>query len=706
MTGLGDSSTRIGMNIGIGVETPQISLPGLIDKSAGDDLAKWRESNWKEGLNAGGCGVSGSFGLGGVEEGKNGEIGMGTGEDERPKYIIHTHAPKFTDKAYSTPLVKQLLVNCYRGALVEAMGIAESEEKRERDDDMTDREGEGKAEEVKAAVEEMEEESAKNTKGKAIDGNAILLENTREDASMRDTDTDANENILAEREITPEIPRKIGLRSFGTVNVAGSMSCPASLASPRDANLDTSGISPISSPSILPSKSIRPITSIPPILLSSPTSAPSVSHDPSKEHIPQTSPRPTGITIAFPAISTGHKSFPHRLAARIAVGTVRDFLRHPIFGAVRRKMIRKVVFCVWPVDSPNRKALQVAFGLNFPPPLPQSAPLSPVSNQLSTPPFSPSVRGRRGFDFKLGLALRDFEGETSLGDVPKIVVTPPVTPMAGLGLAPGERERERYSSGFESSEGKRLSRGNEYLGDKESESVEDMDMDIEEEEEVEVEADIEKEVDMEAKKEVEKEVDDGVGMNLTRGGGQRIDKVHKEEKLTEKKATRVEIGRCNETEKNEREGEEIEELERYLNKEDTRTPKRLPGTVERKTERSVDGEIEKEEVNPTKVADERVRRPEAGDGTASPKSISSIGERRAKQSKLKDKERQENKTAGNCIRRHGSTKTQNKQERGYTERKEVGDNKAGTKRGRPSKMDGSGTGGSDTERRGGRKKRK
>lgn len=132
----------------------------------------------------------------------------------------------------------------------------------------------------------------------------------------------------------------------------------------------------------------------------------------------------------------------------------------------------------------------------------------------------------------------------------------------------------------------------------------------------------------------------------------------------------------------------------------------MPGTVERKTERSVDGEIEKEEVNPTKVADERVRRPEAGDGTASPKSISSIGERRAKQSKLKDKERQENKTAGNCIRRHGSTKTQNKQERGYTERKEVGDTKAGTKRGRPSKMDGSGTGGSDTERRGGRKKRK
>lgn len=227
---------------------------------------------------------------------------------------------------------------------------------------------------------------------------------------------------------------------------------------------------------------------------------------------------------------------------------MRDFLRHPIFGAVRRKMIRKVVFCVWPVDSPNRKALQVAFGLNFPPPLPQSAPLSPVSNQLSTPPFSPSVRGRRGFDFKLGLALRDFEGETSLGDVPKIVVTPPVTPMAGLGLAPGERERERYSSGFESSEGKRLSRGNEYLGDKESESVEDMDMDIEEEEEVEVEADIEKEVDMEAKKEVEKEVekevDDGVGMNLTRGGGQRIDKVHKEEKLVEKeKIRKAEIGR-------------------------------------------------------------------------------------------------------------------------------------------------------------------
>lgn len=141
-------------------------------------------------------------------------------------------------------------------------------------------------------------------------------------------------------------------------------------------------------------------------------------------------------------------------------------------------------------------------------------------------------------------------------------------------------------------------------------------------------------------------------------------------------------------------------------KRDTRTPERMPGTVETKTERSVDGEIGKEEVNPTKVADERVRRLEAGDGTASPKSISSIGERRAEQSKLKDKERQENKKAVKCVRRYGSIKARNKQVRGYTERKEVGNTKAGTKRGRPNKMDGSGTGGSDTERRGGRKKRK
>ncbi|RAL67138.1 hypothetical protein DID88_007916 [Monilinia fructigena] len=38
-----------------------------------------------------------------------------------------------------------------------------------------------------------------------------------------------------------------------------------------------------------------------------------------------------GITLAFPALATGSKCFPHRLAARIAVATVWDFLKHPGF---------------------------------------------------------------------------------------------------------------------------------------------------------------------------------------------------------------------------------------------------------------------------------------------------------------------------------------------------------------------------------------
>ena len=45
--------------------------------------------------------------------------------------------------------------------------------------------------------------------------------------------------------------------------------------------------------------------------------------------------REKGIEMAFPVISTGWKGFPHRLAARIVVGTVRNFLRHPIFGRER-----------------------------------------------------------------------------------------------------------------------------------------------------------------------------------------------------------------------------------------------------------------------------------------------------------------------------------------------------------------------------------
>ncbi|KAF7950286.1 hypothetical protein EAE96_007574 [Botrytis aclada] len=696
-----DSPSRMGMTIGTGT-TPQISLPGLIDKMAGEELSKWRERNWKGGLNAGACGVSGSFGLGDddgpgvkIDGGKeNGKLEKRK-ECGRPKYIIHTHAPNFADKAYSTPLVKQLLVNCYRGALVEAMGIAEREEEEER---RTGKDGEMRKEEEEKG--RGEEKSVSNMETQRMNKNAMFSESKEEDVIMADTQPDTDEDTPAERESTPDMPSKRGMGSFGTVSMAGSMSGPASLASPQEVSSDAFGVSPIPSPSIPSSKHIPSITSIPPILLPSSTSAPSISQTSLRHYIPQSSPKLAGITIAFPAISTGHKSFPHRLAARIAVGTVRDFLRHPIFGAARRKRIRKVVFCVWPVDSPNRKALQVAFGLSFPLPLPQSAPLSPVSNQLSTPPFSPSVKGRRSFDFKLGLALRDFEGQES--GVPRIVVTPPVTPGVGLGLSLSlgseERGKERDSFALGGSEGKSLSRGDGNLGDEESEGVEEMGMDVD------VDVDMEDKKDVEVETETETKEGDGidVGGNLTAGvgkGGEEEElreklkilkteeeemelrelreklrqlkaEVEEEEELREKsRQLKEEVKRRlwrgegsgrdsrgrketyrqrkkqqglrlaaamrvkRETEKERRERERYLSLGERLRVEerDTRTPERMPGILERNTERGVDGRIGKEEVNSMKVVDEVGRRPGMRNDTGSAESISSIGESYAEQ---------------------------------------------------------------------------
>ncbi|KAF5870513.1 uncharacterized protein Bfra_009901 [Botrytis fragariae] len=751
-SGLVDLPSRMGM--GINTATPQISLPGLIDKTAGEELAKWREQNWKKGLNAGACGVSGSFGLGdgsASEKERNGKVEKRE-ENGRPKYIIHTHAPNFADKAYSTPLVKQLLVNCYRGALVEAMGIAEREEEEEEGE----RQKGGGEEEDEA--EEGKEENFSNTEKKRMDGNAVFSTSTGEDMIMADTEPDADEDMPTEKESTPEMPRERGLGSFGTVNMAGSISSPASLASPSDMNLDAFGLSPIPSPSILPSTFISSITSIPSMHLPSSKSFPALSHGPSKHHISQSSPKPTGVIIAFPAISTGHKSFPHRLAARIAVGTVRDFLRHPIFGAIRQKRIRKVVFCVWPVDSPNRKALQVAFGLTFPPRLPQSAPLSPVSNQLSTPPFSLSVKGRRGFDFKLGLALRDFEGQES--GVPRIVVTPPITPMvgSGLSLSLGSGERDRDSPGLGNLEGEGLSRGDGNLGDEGSGSVGELGMGMG----MDVDVDVDTDVDMEKKKEKEKEGDGiGVGGNLTaevgRGGEEdelreklrllkvEVEKMELREKVRQLKAEIEKVhgqgdsrGRDRRGRKEtyrqrkrqqglrlaaamrvKRERDRDREMERedrkiYLNlderlmvrERDTRTPERKLGIGDRKTEKSVDESIGEERIVLVKVADEGIRRPEVGDDTGSPESKLSIGEGRAERSQSQDKESQENVKVSGYVRRHGGSETRNKQERRYPERVDVGDIKVGTKRGRPSTVEGRRPGGGDTERRGGRKQRK
>lgn len=764
-SGLVDPPSRIGMGMTIGTGTPQISLPGLIDKTAGEELAKWREQNWKEGLYAGACGVSESFGLGNgagvkIDEGKKNGKGGKREEMERPKYIIHTHAPNFADKAYSTPLVKQLLVNCYRGALVEAMGIADREEEGERQ--------KGEDEQVEEDVRVEEEADLSNAEKKRMDGNGILPTSIGEDTVMTETGPDTDEEISTERERTPEILRKRGIGSFGTINMAGSMSCPASLASPRDVSLDAFGVSPFPSPSIPANTSNPPITSIPPIHLPSPTSVPSLSHGPSKHHISQTSPKPTGITIAFPAISTGHKSFPHRLAARIAVGTVRDFLRHPIFGAKRRKRIRKVVFCVWPVDSPNKKALQVAFGLNFPPPLPQSAPLSPVSNQLSTPPFSPSAKGKRGFDFKLGLALRDFEEQES--GVPRIVVTPPVTPMlgSGLSLSLGSGERDRDSSGLGNLEEKKLSREHGDLGDDGSGVGEEMEMDVdvknkkdkEKKKDLEVELELEKGLKGETEAEMGEGDDIGVCTNLTAGIRQGDKEVGEEEERKEKL-------RLLKAEMEEKLGEEIERLradmeernrrgdssgrdrrgrkETYrqrkkqqglrlaaamrsrrerekerggkkgylgsgenlrVGERDTRTPERMPVIFEREAERSVDEGTREQEVDPMKVDNKGVRRPELRNDTGSLESKLSIGEGRAGGSQSKDPQSQENKKVRGYVRRHGGIETRNKQERRYPERADVGDNNVGTKRGRPSAVERRRPGGADAERRGGRKSRR
>ncbi|QSZ35957.1 hypothetical protein DSL72_007079 [Monilinia vaccinii-corymbosi] len=339
--------------------SPQPSLPGLIDHLAGPGLVRWREEHWPEGLNAGDCGVSPSFGVGGSRDqdqtedmmmgngkngGKNGD-GDGDEDHERPQYIIHTHAPNFADKSYSTPLVKQLLANCYYGALVEAVRIA-------REIGGEEHKGEGEGE------QEVDMEEALSTNG-----------NEPHDRSPMDIE------------------------------------------------------------------STKPIKPKPQLSYQTKTNKP-----PRKQ-----------ITIAMPALATGHNGFPTRLAARIAVGTVRDFMRHAVFGAERRRRIGRVVFCVWPVDSPNRKALQIAFGLMFPPPLPQSAPLSPVSSQLATPPFSPRGRKREGFDSGVGGGQIGFGGGVGIGlglgitvsgresevGIPKIVVTSPLSRVCG------ERERER-----------------------------------------------------------------------------------------------------------------------------------------------------------------------------------------------------------------------------------------------------------------------
>ncbi len=56
-------------------------------------------------------------------------------------------------------------------------------------------------------------------------------------------------------------------------------------------------------------------------------------------------------SVAFPCISTGVMGWPRSEAASIGVSVVRAWLRHPIYGKVRRGVIEKVVFLCDPVGK-------------------------------------------------------------------------------------------------------------------------------------------------------------------------------------------------------------------------------------------------------------------------------------------------------------------------------------------------------------------
>jgi len=49
-------------------------------------------------------------------------------------------------------------------------------------------------------------------------------------------------------------------------------------------------------------------------------------------------------SVAFPCIGTEMRGWPRSEAARIGVAVVRAWLRHRLHGALRRSVVRKVVF--------------------------------------------------------------------------------------------------------------------------------------------------------------------------------------------------------------------------------------------------------------------------------------------------------------------------------------------------------------------------
>lgn len=87
-------------------------------------------------------------------------------------------------------------------------------------------------------------------------------------------------------------------------------------------------------------------------------------------------------SVAFPCISTGVMGWPRGEAARIGVSVVRAWLRHPIYGEVRRGVIEKVVFLCDPVgkQAHQEQAWRAAFR-EFWPQISLSRRLSRVSFQ-------------------------------------------------------------------------------------------------------------------------------------------------------------------------------------------------------------------------------------------------------------------------------------------------------------------------------------
>ncbi|EDN93646.1 predicted protein [Sclerotinia sclerotiorum 1980 UF-70] len=186
------------------------SLPGLVDYFAGEESVRWREKVWPKGLNAGDCGVSGSFGFGGGASASGGGGGDGVSvrnemenemenekRDEtdegtkRPKYIIHTHTPDFADK----------VIVC------QGMGIAGREEEK--------RKKVGEERRVREEEEEERREIVENGMSEGIANDEAINESDIE----TETETEKIESIIAKNEPTDTIMTDANISSHQTPEI-------------------------------------------------------------------------------------------------------------------------------------------------------------------------------------------------------------------------------------------------------------------------------------------------------------------------------------------------------------------------------------------------------------------------------------------------------------------------------------------------------